>query len=780
MLAGAGIFGMEAAILTPSQALERAAGVGVLKSAGLQTPHAPKLLATKNIADQPAVYVYEGAGGSGFMILSADDRAVPLLGYRNDGAFDAEEMNPALQWWLDEYAREIKWLRDNPAIGQQTFPIRRVDKETIGPLLTTKWNQDAPYNNMCPVSPEGSRCPTGCVATAMAQIINYFRLPAEHGTGKVSLTYEGKEYTFDFDSETFDWDNMLDFYGAEGTYTQTQADAVAKLMYACGVSVDMGYSPQSSGASSQDAAVALVNNFGFSPSVCLVNRDWFGLEDWSDLIYTQLKENGPVYYGGDADVGGHAFVCDGYSGDGFFHFNWGWGGMSDGNFRLTALNPLAQGIGGSTGGFNSRQEAICNIRPPREDDKPFISMYSYYDLGVADKEGNEIESIELGESFNLSGFFISAAVNGADFVVGYKLETVADGSVSYTQCNAPETVPLGYGYEFLPVTLPSTLAEGEYRLTPVWRVDGSDEWQLFRLPITSASDILVTVKGSTAAFSTAGVPQLKAEAISWTTPAFAGMPVGVDLKLHNPSEKEYLGDLFGVLLTTDGDVAGIGNAMPVDILPGDTSEVNYTSALSSVDGGEIAAGSYKYVIIDHNSRIISPVYDITLQAAPEEQGTLNCDSFEFVGDAGAADPMQLEFKARITCTKGYYIGEIRAWIFAENDDYPISGFSSGLHFIPEGGTVEVTFSGAMAQLEAGHKYSASLFDDNGWIMNGDEYAPEAWFTVKDPSGISAIETDADSPREVYTLSGIRVTGKDLAPGIYIVRTAGKTGKIVVK
>lgn len=186
---------------------------------------------------------------------------------------------------------------------------------------------------------------TGCVATAMAQVINYHKYPEKGiGSNSYTTTTSGLSVSFNFGATTFDWDNMADIYSLSST--AEQKTAVATLMKACGVSVNMDYGTGASGAMSAFVPAALVNYFGYDKATAYRERIWFSGQEWEDLVYNELATVGPVYYGGTtARNEGHAFVCDGYRADGFFHINWGWGGQSNGYFRLSALDPSSHGIG---------------------------------------------------------------------------------------------------------------------------------------------------------------------------------------------------------------------------------------------------------------------------------------------------------------------------------------------------------------------------------------------------------------------------------------------------
>ena len=335
-------------------------------------------------------YVFNRGKSNGFVIVSGDDRAEAVLGYTDNGSFDINNIPPNMKWWLNEYANQMDALY-NGEYGDMSFlPSELTPSYTsldeVAPLLRDiKWGQGEPYNNMCPIH-EGENSVTGCVATAMAQIMRYHKHPKQ---GKGSHTYywsEGRqELTVNFDGVNYDWDNMLpiyynDFDGhkperwwpeewlPEGwqAITQAEKDAVATLMYHCGVSVEMKYTSGVSGAISMNVPVALYNYFGYDGGMAFRHRDGYSTDEWEQLVRSELNAGRPVYYAGATPSGNaHAFVCDGYDTNGFFHINWGWDGTSDGYYLLSALSPGEQGIGGYEGGYNVSQEILTGIQPDK-------------------------------------------------------------------------------------------------------------------------------------------------------------------------------------------------------------------------------------------------------------------------------------------------------------------------------------------------------------------------------------------------------------------------------
>ena len=316
-----------------------------------------------------AYYVFNIGEDGGFVIVSGDKRTEQVLGYSDTGNFDWDALPVNMRAWLDEVAAQISYLRSNDLPSQRRASASADEPVMpfIAPMVTTMWNQSAPYNNKCPLY-NNKRSVTGCVATAMAQVLYYHR---ENNPGYIlqdipSYYTRTDEMLVDgiAAGTMLDWGNMLNSYN--GSYTTTQSDAVATLMLCCGVAVEMRYTSSSSGAYSADVPDALKTYFGFNDATMIRSRGTAGAEEWDKLLYNELALNRPVYYSGSSTGGAHAFVIDGFDGKGLFHVNWGWGGKSNGYFLISVLNPGDNtGIGASstTDGYSMSQYAVFNAQP---------------------------------------------------------------------------------------------------------------------------------------------------------------------------------------------------------------------------------------------------------------------------------------------------------------------------------------------------------------------------------------------------------------------------------
>ena len=333
------------------------------RARGASAAPAFKLAYESKTTDKSAscFYVLSHPSAGGYIIMSADDRLPEVLGYSDNGEFDINQIPDNMKWWLSEYERQIEQVltsANGDAVSTDET-AHRAGWTAIEPLVKTKWSQREPYNNLCPTI-NGQSCPTGCTATAMAQIMNYLNYHQWPVTGRGSHSYEwkGQTLSMDFSKVTFDWANMKDDY-TQG-YSPEEGNAVATLMYACGISLNMNYGLGGSGASFFAVLKSLYDYFDYDADYLV--RDAVELPDWESLIYNELVNKRPVLYSGSSygGLGQHTMVCDGYSSDGLFHINWGWGGSKDGYFLLNILDPFE-------GERTDNQSIVYGISPISEE-----------------------------------------------------------------------------------------------------------------------------------------------------------------------------------------------------------------------------------------------------------------------------------------------------------------------------------------------------------------------------------------------------------------------------
>ena len=303
-------------------------------------------------------YVFN-LGNEGFVMVSADDAYRPILGYSKEGAFDTD-INPELAYCLDNliaYRSTHPMGEASPLVAAEWNSVANYGRQLSFNggreefyLCTTKWNQNSPYNLYAPAATggPGGRCYAGCVATAMSQVMKYWDHPVQ-GTGSHSYFCPGYgQQSANFGATTYDWENMPNTLN---NANQTQIDAVATLMYHCGVAVNMGFAPDGSGAYSQDVPTAVKAYFGYCNQTTHEQRVYYTRAQWMDKLKEHHDLRWPVYYSGQSSEGGHAFVCDGYNDADMFHFNWGWGGSDNAFFDFDLID------------YNTSSAAVFNFVP---------------------------------------------------------------------------------------------------------------------------------------------------------------------------------------------------------------------------------------------------------------------------------------------------------------------------------------------------------------------------------------------------------------------------------
>lgn len=311
----------------------------------------------------PAVYVFNAVGEQGFVLVSAEDNARAVLGYSDEGHIDTQNIPANMRAWLQMYADELARAAKAPAAADAQRSVEYYP--AVEPLIgNVAWNQDAPYNNHCPIDPKTQkRSVTGCMATAAAQVMYHHRYP-EKGTGSYSYWCGWENLSVNFSEATYDWDHMLPSY--KNGYTQQESDAVAQLMYHAGVASNMWYGSASSGAAMGTAMQAMMRNFDYDAAIRVLMKDYMDEEAVMDAIVADLQGSRPVFIEALTKKDeGHAFVCDGIQADGYIHINWGWGGYGNGYFALSAMNPTNQGIGGASddGAFTEYVTLYTGIQP---------------------------------------------------------------------------------------------------------------------------------------------------------------------------------------------------------------------------------------------------------------------------------------------------------------------------------------------------------------------------------------------------------------------------------
>lgn len=511
-------------------------------------------------AESPEYYVFNTDGKKGFVIISGDDELTELVGYSNEGEFRSENAPENLRAWLEGYAAFVRSVRDGVS-----RPMRAsVNNATpvVEPLVTTRWNQGEPYNLLCPYdSSVGVTCPTGCAATSMAQLINYHEWPVQ-GKGTKSYNSSYGRLTVDFSKSVYDWANMKDRYESYydedknivNEWTDTEANAVAKLMYDCGVALEMGYGPYSSGAADTEMPLALCNYFNYHAD--LITRDGHTVDEFLARIKEELDNSRPLVFNGQGSGGGHSYIVDGYDSNNYLHVNWGWGGISDGYFNVSYMNPDDLGTGGGSGGFNEMQSIV--VAYPDETGEGSVgqnvmrlvdsSMWGGGDGYVKALQ----ESIVKGEDFKVEYYGIWNMVN-LDYIGEFALG-IFDSDGKMLSVTASNKAIIGrFNLTYYPETLVANeelaaLSDGDYTIRMISRQQGYDDWVRVA---TDGIDIAVSgneIKKREPVVPTAVISCENLEVLTSTV----GIDDTIDIQitLKNDSEYDFMGKV-SLLVSND-------------------------------------------------------------------------------------------------------------------------------------------------------------------------------------------------------------------------------------
>jgi len=449
--------------------------------------------ASNRAAEREYLHVFNIDGG-GYVIVSGDDRTEEILGYSLTGTFDANKIPDNMRGFLQEYVDGIQYLDDhNIKVDKSAHRSNRAPKESIAPLVKTQWDQWAPYNIYCPQINDNERGLTGCGATALAQVINYWQHPK---TTPTIPGYKSARLNIDIealDPITIDWDHMQDTYTCYNDKSKTvenastEEKAVGMLMRICGQALEMDYGTASMGGSSaytDGPYKALVKYLDYEEETLqFVQRVNYSYSDWQELIYNELANKRPVLYTGQSAGGGHLFVCDGYDKDDFFHINWGWSGGSDDYFRLRLLNPYEQGAGGSSTneGFGVSQDATIGIQPNDGKATPKPTALSLYNMEF---DHHVITRNSSEEDFDLSGAFTYYLINnngGAfTFDVGLRIDYGGEKVVEGKMWTSPELQDGWYTWhDWLP-SLGKGWSNGTYQLYFISSLKDEENWSVIR------------------------------------------------------------------------------------------------------------------------------------------------------------------------------------------------------------------------------------------------------------------------------------------------------------
>jgi hypothetical protein len=489
----------------------------------------PQLSVPNASSSQSAYYVFNGSQAhSGYVIVAGDDRAPAVLGYSDNGTFDANNVPAALQELLDGYAAQIAALSK----GGQTVKLQP-SGEAISPLVTAAWSQNAPYNTLLPMLPDGKQAVAGCVATAMAQLLYYWKQPVQVTTTLPEYTSQSLGiYMPALEPVDFNWESMQDTY-LRNDLDSEGAQAAARLTLYCAQSVKMDYYYGYSGANTNHIPRVLNTYFGFKGSAHCEYRENFNTQSWADYIYNELAEGRPVVYSGSKASGGHAFICDGYDGQGMFHINWGWDGMSNGYYLLNVLNPDAQGTGAASEayGYIYSQYIVSGIEPGDGAGEFALTSGNVALNGAVTTRASSASSFTA----TVTGRFYNYTNQSMAVSFGWGLYQ-GDELVSVLYQSGSSSLPSGYYFSTnnQALNFGQGITSGTYRIVPIYSEFYANNWRPCKGG--DVNFIEVTIEGDNCTVTghgTAGARSYIVNSITHSGSMHHNRPVDLTLNLTN-------------------------------------------------------------------------------------------------------------------------------------------------------------------------------------------------------------------------------------------------------
>ena len=749
-LAFACSLGAYAVQLSPDEALARArqdapAGRTATSSSAM------KLVKTGQYNNRNNYYVF--SDGRSSMILSAEDIAVPVLGYLDRPVDASTPMPPQLVWWLDGVGRQIDHALANPS-GKASNPVvslrkqterrirnaagalRTATKSNISPLLSTEWDQMAPYNNYCP----STSVPTGCVATAVSQVMKYHAYP-EKGTGTVSVTYNSTTYSETIDNYTLNWSLMLNTYASSTSGTSAQRDAVARLMQLVGYSVNMSYATSGSGAYDTDIAPALINNFKYDVGAHVDCRDYYAPADWEDLVYAELSASRPLIYGGSGTDGGHEFVCDGYqSSTDKYHFNWGWSGNYDGYFAMTSLVPSGQGTGGNSDGFTSGQSAIFGVQAPVSGSTAAPAWLAPYNATLSGSYSGSTVTITATKVDSSYSAYLFWNGSDADFSgkLGYAIVTESGDATNYTKYSNQSLPTATALVSSMSVTMPSTLADGTYYIRLMYCIGST--WSPLRIPYGDPNAIKVVISsGSISEVSnvivdlSGGNVETEASIEYSDTTSTTGYYIGRDfdfkVKLTNSGTKSATKSLHAALFKQETDgyyYKSTYTDQSVTIAGQSNVDVTFTGTINS----GIDDGTYLMGIVDDGYIVAGWDVNVVKKPAHLTYSTAYTTTTNFVVGSAYDFTITITNDGDVDATK-----EFKAYAMADDLETVLSVGTVQSVTVPANGSVTPTFTGTM-------NADAATGDEQVMVLNDGTNDVEMWIIP-----VTAASTDPDPDPE---------------------------------
>lgn len=732
-------------------------------------------------------YIFNIGENNGFVIVSGDDRAKDILGYSDSGSFSTDNMPENFKNWMAFYKSELQALDATPEfVTTETSEVDSISctleatstatfAPSISPLLgSIKWNQSSPYNILCP-QVLTKQAPTGCVATAIAQVLKYYQWPV---AGMGSKTYKSESVAdslnVNFFKTTYDWNNMLNTYDGSNS-TLVQDTAVATLMYHCGVAVSMNYGESSSSAYRKAIPPALVNYFGYDKNVQMYRRDYYSESQWLKLLKTETNARRPILYGGSSTAGsGHQFICDGYDLNNLFHFNWGWGGYCDGYFELTSLNVKTPGIGGGTGGYTVGQDIVIGIQ------KPNTASVKNYQMFLTQVPVVSTTTQSRASIFNLT---FGVANYGGNTFNGYYALGLYQGDSLVSILKKYSTKILSYyvvrGIQAT-LSFPSTVTDGAYQIYGIYKANDQSAWSILKYRVGAPYYIEANVTSASVAFSTPDVyPKLAlAEPIKAIGTLYKGKTARICATIQNTGSEfnsfitvKMANDATSQYLNASSDPINIpaGTTKTIEVM-GDISLSPGTYTMSILYDSKNDQGQPSMVnITPSENNSVSVAIRVASTVAPSliltEMMSLNKSSI-FNGS-------DLILRAKIKNTGGYFHDRVIPFIFTSAGGSSIDYFGSETIILDTDEEKDITFYKGLTLNEGAYMLILFYNYNNSWKKLTPNINGTIYFSVSHLTGVDNVTTYKPFIYSNSTTNVLYVHSSSLIKSILLFDISGK-------
>ena len=774
-------------------------------------------------------YVFNIGQNNGFIIISADSRTKKVLGYSHTGSFDITRIPLNLKMWLNEYADQIRFAVVNlpdadSEVSATPLKIRKAARQTstAGPLLgKISYNQNKPYNDSCPAL-ANVRTLTGCGATSVAQIMKYYNWPLKgSGTKNYTSATNGFNLSADFENTTYDWANTLPSYSSTGSENDAQKTAIAKLMLHVGIAIKMDYNTSENGGSNShttEIPQALFNYFGYDAGMQIYQRKYVEYNAWENILIAELDAGRPVAYRGrNSENSGHIFVCDGYDANRLFHFNWGWGGTSNGYFEISALNPNAQGLNSDNEGYNFEHYMVTGIQKPVPGSvhKPLIAIDS---ISPSKRTISRTENVTLSlkRFMNVGAFDYLNSMMGACLVLsqnGVVIDTLM------TDKDWSSNLRANYYFSSLNynVIFKSSIPNGDYEIAALYRNENN---RFIPVLVSTFGKKYLNVKITDTQINFIS-ENTKPDLTLVSSPTvlsnlYENKKGKFEVKIKNNGIRDYYAQIGIRLTKTDNPAISQDVVHSVStITAGDTLTIQLGDSIKTIPGDYVLN-----VFYDQTNNFYSTAFPVSLMGpsqytttvtvnpTPTTKPLLTVDNATLIVPSTITKGQSFSVKANVSNTGGLFDEKMVAFIFLMTPGTSVGYYGYQYQIIDNNQTQAIDFNGEITNLDPGN-YRTALYYFNGttWSRISDM---KTFALVDNPTSVNNLKSDKlrilempvasqlkiTTPANattiaIYSLQGSSVQSvstrgeiqlaipvNHLSPGVYVVRATLSDGKTI--